>query len=276
MKQSKPLIKIWNFFKKNYFVLVFFICIALVGVVFVSRLFLSEPTYVYAKIKVSQGYWWASTNRPAAWFINGIKKGDIEKGLTGQVEAQVLKVIYYPYRNTNQFDIYLDLKLKANKTDDKYYFNRSVLGVGSPIDLEFPNSQFSGTVINFSPQPLSEKYEDKIIYLTKRFAYPWEYDTIQINDKYFDGQQNVFEILAKSTSETNDITSLSAYESLLAQDEARKYVVVKALVRVKKIGEQLVFGEEQTLNVGETFGIVTKSFCSFDMGTGDYIVAKIE
>ena len=68
---------------------------------------------------------------------------------------------------------------KLGKTG-KYNFKRSTIGVGAPIDFEFPNVQFSGTIMTISEKPLIEKYVEKTIYMTKKYAYLWEYDAIHI------------------------------------------------------------------------------------------------
>lgn len=277
MKHGKTLNKLLKFFKRNYYVLIFFVCIVSVGLLYLCRLFFQKPSYVYVKVKISQGYWWASTNRPPPWFLKNIKKGDVKKDLDGQIKIQILEITYYPYFDSNQFDVYLYLKLRINKIGDKYTFNQETVAAGTPIELNFPTSQIDGTIINFSPQPLVEKYETKIIYLTKKLAYPWEYDTIQIGDYYFNGQQKVFEILDKNVSAVNDMNfPLSQFEKLVVLDENRKYIVVKAKVKVKKIDKQLVFNEEQTLSPGKYIGIVTNSFNSGDIGSGKYVISRIE
>lgn len=273
MKYSKVLSKFWLFFKKNYYIPVFFICIILVGIVSLYKLFFSNPTYVYVKVKINNGPW-------PAWLIKNLKKGDIQKKPNGQMEVQILGVTYYPSYNTyapyspsGPFDVYLSLKLRVDKMKDKYSFYRSVISVNAPIDLEFPNSQFNSTIISLSTRPLIERYENRTIYLTKRFAYSWEYDAIKVGDKYFDGQQNVFEILDKNYSYTNDLiaTQYRITPNHLIESNNRRDIIVKARVRVEKFGDQLVFGEEQTLSMGKAFNITTNSFTSTDS-----VISKIE
>ncbi|MFZ5932514.1 MAG: hypothetical protein ACOYT7_00280, partial [Patescibacteria group bacterium] len=122
-----------------------------------------KPTYLFAKVKASQGLWWAASAKPNIWFPASIKKGDIETNLLGQPIAEVLEVRYYPYviegtPYEDKFDIYLTVKLAAdfNKRSQKAIFKRSALSVGSPIELNFPTSAISGTIIEMSPEEFKE------------------------------------------------------------------------------------------------------------------------
>src|SRR3990167_8185822 len=148
--------KLWNFTVTNYFISIFIACIAFVGVVSIYKLFFVKPTFVYAKVKVGQGLWWATTQKPNLWFVKNIKKGDAQTDFVGELTAEILSVHYYPTVSPNQYDVYLTMKLKVsgNKKTGKYNFNRSTIGVGAPIDLEFPSTQFSGTITDLSVKPI--------------------------------------------------------------------------------------------------------------------------
>ena len=80
--------------KRNYIVTVIVLCVLFVGVMSVYKLFIAKPTYVYVKVKVGQGLWWANTSRPNAWFVEAIKQAKVEVDLTGQPIAQIQGVGY--------------------------------------------------------------------------------------------------------------------------------------------------------------------------------------
>lgn len=268
--------KIFSFAKQNYFITIITLCILFVGVVSVYKLFFSKPTYVYVRVKVSQGLWWASTQRPSWWFVKAVKPGMVQKDLTGKPIVQILSVRYYPYYGGGQYDIYVDLKLKvtANKSTGEYNFNRSTIGVSSAIDLEFPSTQFSGTIIDIAPNPLIENYQENVITLQKKNAYPWEYDALKIGDTYFDGQNTVFEILGKNKIDTTSSSLDSApngWSYLSPINIPTKYIEVTAKIKTKKDGSQLIFGEEQIVAPGKTISIATPNF-TFN----DFVVAKVE
>lgn len=266
--------KLIKFSLDNYFISIFFAAILFVSIVSVLKLFIVKPTYVYARVKMGQGLWWASTARPSIWFVQNIKRGDVERDLVGSPIAQILGVRYYPWYTSNQYDVYLTVKLKVsgNKKTKKYSFKRSTIGVGSPIDFEFPNAQFSATVTDLENDPIKDTYIEKTIYLTKRYAYPWEYDGIKIGDKFFDGENTVFEVLDKSSSDTAEVITQESTKILNPQTtELRRYITVKAKIKVKKVGEQYVFGEEQVLSLGKPINISTSNF-SFT----DYVIAEID
>lgn len=266
--------KIIKFSLDNYFISIFLACILFVGFISVYKLFFSKSTYVYAKVKMGQGLWWASTAKPPIWFVESLKKGDVQTNLTGSPIAEIQSIHYYPwYGATNQYDIYLTLKLKVNgnpKTG-KFNFNRSTIGVGSPIDLEFPSVQISGTVIQLSTKPFEEKFITKTITLTKKNVYPWEYETIRVGDTYFDGQQTVFTVLDKKSTDISvqapDIYGNSTDLTL----DLKKYIVVRAKIKVQEKNNQFIFGEEQVINPGKIINISTSNFTF-----SEYVVGGIE
>lgn len=100
-----------SFIKQNYFLLIFVGCIGFAGVVAFYKLFIVKPTYVYVKVKVGQGMWWVSTQKPSAWFVKAIQEAKEQKDLTGKPLATVLAVSYYPYTlsqaMSGQYDVYL-------------------------------------------------------------------------------------------------------------------------------------------------------------------------
>ena len=262
-----------SFAKKNYFLLIFVACIGFVGLVAFYKLFISKPTYVYTKVKVGQGMWWATTQRPNLWFVRAIQQAKEQKDLTGKPVAKILDVSYYPYFGSGQYDIYLTLQLKVSKVGSTgtYNFNRATIGVGSAIDLEFPNTQFSGTILALSEHPFKETYVTKVIYLYKKAVNPWEYDQIQVGDYLFNGKERAFEILSKEKG--------PAISELLGQlggqmtwdTQPYQYVQIKAKIRVKKEDNQYVFGEEYVLSPGRTFPVSLN-----DLTLNDYIITKVQ
>ncbi len=273
MNLGKLIKKLYRFAINNYFIAIFFASIAFVGVVSLYKLFFVKPTYVYAKVKMGQGLWWASTQKPSMWFIESLKKTKEEYDLLGQPQAQILSIRYYPWWVSNQYDVYLIMKLKVSRLGKtgKYNFKRSSIGVGSPVDFDFPQAAFSGTIIEISEKPIKENYQEKIIYLSKPYAYSWEYEGIKIGDKYFDGEETVVEILEKSAGEISSV--IAPYKSIInpALGQTRRDLFVKLKIKGRKIGSNFIFGEEQIIAPGKTINIATDNF-QFT----DYLIAGVE
>jgi len=267
--------KIFPTFRKRYFFIIFTLCILLVGGVILYKSLYAKPTYVYAKIKVGQGLWWAVTTRPAIWYVNAIKKGDIATDLLGRTEAKVLSKRYYRWYAYDQYDVFLDVQLKANvnKKTNEYYFNRAALSVGSPIEMQFASESITGTVTALSLRPFDNKLVEKTVYITKKYANPWEYDAIQVGDKTFDGEDVVFEVLEKTTAPSNGFSYGTSYSVNVGSSvlEPSNYVAIKAKVKLKKIEDQWVLGEDQIVSAGRNLNIATPNFV-FD----NFIVSKIE
>lgn len=271
--------KLKNTLLSHYLILIFVLSIGFVTVISVYKLFISKPCYVYVRVKVGQGLWWASTQKPSIWLLNAIKLTKVEKDLTGQPIASILKIFYYPhilsvnnenYQN-NQFDIYVDLKIKVVKLGSGLYnFKRSTIGIGSPIDLEFAKAQFAGTIIKINENPIKDTYVAKTIYITKPYAYPWEFDAIQIGDTYYNGEHRILEVIDKNYSDSTFV--LTTQERVVNPvSERREYIIVK--LKMKGIIESgnFIYGEEQVILPGHKVELSTDHFTFFD-----YFVLRIE
>lgn len=263
--------KLLKFLIKNYFLTIFFLCIAFVGVFSLYKLKGTKPQFVYVKVRLGQGLWWTGGARPNIWFVNALKSANVEKDLLGTPIAQIISVRYYPYFSSDQYDVYLYLKLKVSKRGNppKYLFKRSTLGVSSPIELEFPAVQATGTIIALSDQAIEENRVEKEITLTKFLQYPWEYQAIRIGDKFNDGQEDVFTVTDKNMASLSslglDILSISG--SKIARSQ--QYAVVKAKIKVREENGQYIYGEDQRITIGKTINLSTPEFTFADYTVGE-------
>jgi hypothetical protein len=264
-----------KFIKKQLLVSVFIGLILFVGLIALIKLPFRKTAIVYTTVKLNQGVWWSNTQKPGIWFLEALKKGDKEYNLLGQPLAEIVGVRYYQQMNLdlNQFDIYLTVKLNAEKNgNQEYVFKRTAIAVGSPLDLNFKNSQVVGTVIRLQEKKEDEHYIEKTITLTKKFAFPWESEGIKVGDIYFDGEKNILEITSKQIVNTT-IIAADIYGNFLPENlEAREYITLKARIKLKKNSfNQLVYGEEQVIKIGSYANLVTNN----TMLT-DYIVAGLD
>ena len=269
--------KIYKLVRKHYIIGIFAVAglVALIGTL--SRVFVPKPEYVYVKVRMGQGLWWAGTRKPNVWFTTALEKGEKEYNILGKPTSEITEVRYYPYKDSSSddtfYNIFLTVKLVANvsrKTEIINYRKYSLV-VGAPIEFEFPSSQITGTIIDISKEPFKEERVEKIIYIAKRFAYPWEYEGIKIGDKYFDGEEVVFEVLEKTQKEIFLIAPDAFGNMTSSQVEPGRYVVVKAKIKAVKKGDKLVFGEEQLLIPGSPLTVSTSGF-DFD----GYHIGKVE
>lgn len=256
------------------FIVIPAIVILIAGVKFYTTSF--SPSYVYVKVKLSQGLWWASTESPDIWLATGIKSGDKEYNLLGKPTADILSVRYYPTSSgsdptKDKYGVFLTVKLAAsyNARNQKYTYNRSAVLVGAPIDIETQRTSISGTVTALSSQPFDDKYIEKTVFLTKRFAYPWEYDAIKIGDAYFDGQDTVFKVLDKQRTATAMIVPDYFGNYLSTTVDSTRYIIVKATIKVREENGVLYFGDEKLLTSGASLEIVTPNFNYKDFVVGE-------
>lgn len=262
---------ILRFLQKNYLLSLFLLIIGFVAVVLVYKMLSSKPEYVYAKVKVSQGLWWASTAKPTQWYIHALKKG-LTEGSGENPTSKVLNVRYYPSYTPDQFDVYMTVQLTVtyNEKNGKYFFKRSVLNVASPVEFEFPTVSVTGTVIAISEFPFEDKYTEKTVTLSKNYANPSEFAEIQIGDTYFDGEEKVMEILKKEA--TDSVYSIRDIgPNFIGRTENRKDIVLTVKLKGKESDGKFIFGEEQVIRPGKAFYAATNAFTF-----SDYTIRKVE
>lgn len=262
-----------SFIKKYYFILIIIGCVGFVGIVSTYKLYIQKPTYVYVKIRVGQGYWWTSTARPSLWYIRAIREAKEEKDLVGNTVAKILRVSYYPYYGSSQFETYVTLQLKVSKVGNKgtYNFKRETIGVSGPIDLEFSNVQISGTIIALSDKPIVPRLTEKTVYLTKKYAYPWEYDEIKIGDYLDDGNGTVLEILDKAKGDTNEVLVNDLGRIVNSETETYRYIILKVRLIGKEEAGTFIYGEEIIIAPGRGMDFITNGFVF-----NGYFVARVE
>lgn len=267
-RRAREVIK-WG--RANYILVLFGLFVLFVSIVGLLRLLSREHQYLYIKVKVSQGLWWASSQRPSVWYLQSIKKGDKEFSLTGRPIAEVIDVRSFPWWSSDQFDVYLTLKLEAEKNErlHSYTYKREPLTIASPIDFDFPSTAINSTVIAISEQPFSEQYVERTVTLSKSAAYLWEYDAILTGDIFSDGQETRAEIVSKSSAPSSSLSrDQNNYSGIMEQ---RRNITVKMKMKLKEQKGEYFLGEDQDIKVGKAINIATQKFY-FDQ----YIVENIE
>ncbi len=206
VKNKKILKSIFNSFQRNLVITIIVLVLFIVGIIVFFKLIIGKKETVYARVKVSQGLWWANTLKPSYWMVSSIKDGDTEMNLTGKPVVEVLEVRSYPvnYNPQGQYDIYLNLKMHVDKNNNigEYMYKRTPLKIGSAVDFQFTKVAISGTVIELSDKPISYVREKKIISIKKREMKLSDYESIQIGESYFDGEETILKILDKSYSDS--------------------------------------------------------------------------
>ena len=243
-----------KFLQANFFWIAIVISIFMVSSVFFYRSFVSKQQYVYTKIKLGQGFWWAATKNPNVWFIealNNIKQYTSNKRNSSY---EVISVRYYPLWDLQQFNIYITLKLnvKKLKNSNEYKFQRSKIAVGSPIDFNLGNIELSGTVINLSEAPITERRIEKTMVILKKNTYEWEYNQIEKEDLYFDGEEVVLKVIDKWKQKSTTIAK-DSLENYIGINPKLIDIFVRLKIKLKKTNAGLVFGEEEIIKEGRIF-----------------------
>ncbi|EKE14682.1 MAG: hypothetical protein ACD_12C00343G0002 [uncultured bacterium] len=81
----------------------------------------------------------------------------------------------------------------------------------------------------------------------------WEYESINIGGYYFDGEDKMFEILAKEVSNTGNT------------------LTVKVKIKLMNLNGRLIFAEDKVITVGKNINIFTNDFIF-----NNYVVSRID
>lgn len=276
--KNKQLKKIISFIKKNYLLSVFVVIIILTLLVGLYKNFLSKTNYIYAKVEINypESYY----SKPDIWILDSLHKGDVQTGILGQPETEILNVTYYPSSIAdNQFDIFLNLRLQAgyDKTTGSYSFQRSPIAVGSPITLSFPTSHVIGTILYLGKTPPQDKYVEKTVYLVNPGAYkkstPYLYDSIKIGDSYYDGNQTVFKITNKRL-ERNVFAVVNNFTSQVSEGttDTTQDIVIIAKIKLLEKNNQLIFGGDQLVQLGDKLNLSTDN----GLNLNDFVISAIK
>ena len=271
----KQINKLYKLARRNYFIIIFVGIIFLVGIVIIFKYITAKPTYFYAKVQVS--YPASYFSKPDFWLVKSLETDSKQYNILGQSEAELLGMRYYPSGDGTSYNIYLTVKLSGNydKKTQEYTFQRSQIGVGSPITLNFSSSQLYGTVIDLNAAPFKDKYIAKTITLVDRGAYykddPTFYNSINVGDKYFDGKDYIFEVVNKDLQENIfAVTNILTGQVTEGQTDTTQNIIIKAKVLVLEKDNRLIFAGNQTLTTGSKFIFSTGNF-SFN----DFIITAI-
>ncbi len=117
--------------------------------------------------------------------------------------------------------------------------------------------------MSISSQEPQEKYLTKQITLAKQYAYytdsPDEFNSIQIGDSYFDGQDIAFKITDKYLKARkvafSDINGRPVVNTL----DVNQHIYLEAEIKVKEIDNMYFYGEEQRVAPGANLNIITNS-----------------
>lgn len=263
-------------FRKNFFLAIFITTVVFVGAIAIFKYSTSKSTFYYAKVQIN--YPASYISKPDLWIKKSLSLQAKQRNLLGSTDAEILNVRYYPNIDGITYSIYITVKLRGNfnKTTGNYTYQRSQIGVGSPITFNFSSSQVIGTVVDLNPNSFNDMYVKKIIYLVNRGAYykdaPDVYYSLIIGDKYFDGTNYTFEVLDKGLEKSlfpvlNNFTG----QVVEGETDTSQNIVVKAKVLLLKSNGSYIFGGNQTLRVGSTFQFSTENF-----NFNNFIISRIE
>lgn len=209
--------------------------------------------------------------------MQSLQKGDTEINLSGTSIATIQEMSYYPVANyagyTDQFDVYLTIRLKVNKNSktEKYTFKRSTLSVGSPVDFDFKKAQVTATVIALSEKPFQDIYVDKTVTLTKKNVNPTEYELIKVGDSYYNGNQEVLEVLDVSSEDAYALYDTSFGNNYPIFTEPPVNITLKTKMKLLQKDTQFLFGEEIIIMNGKKINLLTSSYV-----LDQYLVSSIE
>jgi hypothetical protein len=247
-----------NFPKLKKYMIKHFKVVAIVGIAILLigylayQIYFDKPQYVVVRIKGSPGNWWWVTPRPPDWLAESVKVGDAEYNAMNHPTATVMNVDVYD-AGGNTKDVYLTTKIEAkyNKRTQKYTYKGEPLQIGGPISLDLKSTFFPGMVVEIGDAAAHKKYIDKTVKVRYYSRWPFEFDSIKIGDKIYDGEGNIIaEIMDKQAmpAEKEEVTTSGQIVRSLSPVYDDFFITINLKVEQKNDG--FVFREDQYLKVG--------------------------
>ncbi|KKS98453.1 MAG: hypothetical protein UV73_C0002G0167 [Candidatus Gottesmanbacteria bacterium GW2011_GWA2_43_14] len=218
----------------------------------------SEKHYINVKVKAGQGLWWYSGNNPKIWMLNSLNKD-----ILNNPQIALKSIRYYPINpesnnNTDSFDIFIIARISVIKDGNQYTYRRNPVNVGAPIDMRFNNIMATGTVIDMNEKEIDDDLHSINVSIIKHNPFPYEMESLSGGTIYFDGMENTLEVKEKLIT-TNSFNG------------SNQTLSVNMKLKVKKIRNFYVFGNERIISVGNKFTFITPSFTF-----SDWVITKVE
>lgn len=142
--------------------IVFFFAVLLSSALFLLR----RAEYVYVTLRISaednlHNQWWI---QPSNWYLENLREGLVDKGLTGKTNAVLEDIYFYP-RNESVQDLFITLKLEAtfNEKLNQYSYKGVPLLIGSYQKIEIAGFSIKGMVQNISSEYPEKEMRDFIV-----------------------------------------------------------------------------------------------------------------
>lgn len=268
-----PRKQILNFLKKLTLI-DYLIVIVLVAGILIAYQFLNPEekwvnvTVIYPNAPIFQAY--------------AVRLGDFEKDPSGKKIAEIDGIQVYDISNNittvisnnSNKDLFIQGKIlvKLNPRSKEYEFKNKNIKVGTQIELRFNSGLVNGTVADIEGVGLTSQNQTKIITLKMYSQWPWLADNIKIGDAEQNSQgQKTAEIISKDVVPAVITLDTISGDRLIKNDPQKVDITLKVRVLVNKIGDDLLFGRDKRVIVGELF-----SFSAGNTLISDANIIKIE
>jgi hypothetical protein len=239
---------------------IFIFILVATAAIFIVRYFGQRKEWRTIKVEVVRKNWVENYEpygyRAPFWLSDKIKVGQVEKGKTGKVIAELIDAENYE-RGGEESLIYLTVKVKTiyYKRTNKYVYNDKYnLELGAPIELNLNNIQIAGQIIdnNVPENNYPTKYVE--VLLRTRQLQPWTIDQIKPNDKMYNRANNdvVAEIISTKIEDPSlNIALINGEKYLQILPDTRvKDLIITAKVKCYQEDGKWYFAGHQNMKIG--------------------------
>ena len=257
MKMTKINNLIQSYLKKqNLFDLIGVISFFLILIV-AALFFLRKGQYVYVTLRVSndrilrEGYF----NRSPEWYIENLPVGLEDIDLLGKVNAEVVRVYYYPKIDVNQ-TVFVTLKLRSvyNQRTKQYSYNGLPVLIGGYQNININGVSMSGIV-----HEIGESFIEVSKIKEKKYLVTGTLET-QANEIIKFTADTGFEGIKKIKRSPARRTFISGNYLASAIDPKRENIELEMEVLTKEINGRFLYQEESPIILNTIVGFNFESF----------------
>lgn len=264
LQADKILKNTLKFLKKLTIVDYLIIIIVLLGVIILYKFFNPEQKWIDAVVL---------DNNIPIFQANSLKVGDIEKDPNGNKIASIEKLETFDTPNTqaSNKDVFITLKLlvRVNPRSKEYEYKNKIIKVGAPIELRFNSGLVNGNISEL--ENISRNMVIKTLTLKLYEQWPWFGDSIKVGSGEKDQNgEFLVQVLDKEVTPAQIVVNDASGNPLLKTDPQKVDITLKVKVQANLINNQIIFGRDKRIIVGELF-----SFNSGDTRIKDTNIIKI-
>lgn len=244
----------------NLVIICLIISLTALGYKFISR----KDSYVIVEMIGSGGEWWWQTPAPPYWISESFHSGDVEYGMDGKINAQVLSINTYEQNSygqnvsNKQYIARVKLRAEINPKNKSIIYKGLEIHISDPISIKPVGRNMSGNITWIEGLTDNRKPVHLEVVAKAYDRYPWFADSIKKGLIMTDGSGRAIAEVKDVSVNLTEITVTTATGNVFARlNPLKRDITVTLDLSAVKSEDRLLFAPDQVIKVGLPVWIYT-------------------